>query len=340
MKAHTLTLACMAAALLVCGCGEREGSPSTTRLSYSVFFPPNHVHAILADEWAKEVMRRSDGAVNIDVFTAGMLTKADQCYQGVVSGTSDIGMSCLAYTPGRFPVLEGLDLPLGYPDGVTATRAANAMLAKYGPALREIADVEMLYLHAHGPGVLASRKPVHSLADMGGLKIRATGLSLQIAQALGGAPIAMGQPDAYDALQRGVVAATLCPVETLKGWKQGEVVSFVTESGAIGYTTAMFVAFNKQRWESLPENIRAIIREVSAEFVEKHAAAWNAADEEGAAYVKGLGIETYRLSDEENALWAQKVAPILDDYVSRTEKLGLPGRAFLSDLQALLANAL
>jgi len=51
----------------------------------------------------------------------------------------------------------------------------------------------------------------------------------------------MPQPETYEALQKGVVEATLCPIETLKGWKQGEAISFVTDSSSIGYTTAMFV---------------------------------------------------------------------------------------------------
>ena len=323
--------------MLLCGCSENASSPKI-RLTYSVFFPPTHVHAILADEWAKEVMLRTDGAVEIVVFPAGSLTKPDQCYAGVASGISDIGMSCLAYTRGRFPVLEALDLPVGYPDGVAATRAANAMLEKYRTGLKEIEDTHVLYLHAHGPGIVASRKPVTSLADIRGLKVRATGLSSEIVNALGGAPVAMSQAEAYDSLRKGVVDATFCPIETLKGWKQGEVISSVTEVPAIGYTTAMFVTFNKKSWAGLPENIRAIITEVSAEFVEKHAAAWNAADEEGYEYVKSLGHDILRITDEENVLWAERIAPILDDYVARSEKQGLPGRQFLADLQALLAE--
>ena len=317
----------------ICGCS-RQGT-GTIRLSYSVFFPSTHVHAQLAEEWAREVERRTDNAVKITVYPGGSLTKPDQCYDGVASGMSDIGMSCFAYTRGKFPVLEGLDLPLGYPDGVAATRAANLMLQKYRD-LAEISDTHILYLHAHGPGVLASRKPVRSLSDVRGIKIRATGLSASIASALGGNPLAMSQAETYDALQKRVVESTLCPVETLKGWNQGEVISHVTTAKAIGYTTAMFVTINTRVWEGLPENVRAVIEEVSAEFVEKHGAAWNEADAEGWAFVKELGHEVFALPEEEDAAWAEKIAPILNDYVERTEAKKLPGRAFLDDLQKAL----
>ena len=151
-----------------------EAKPAEAiKLSYSIFFPPTHVQCIAATNWAHEIEKRTGGRVKITIYPAGSLTKADQCYEGVIKGISDLGMSCFAYTRGRFPLLEGLDLPLGYPNGVTATRIANAMIQKYQPA--ELADVKVLYVHAHGPGILASKKPVKSLADLKGLKVRATG---------------------------------------------------------------------------------------------------------------------------------------------------------------------
>lgn len=75
--------------------------------------------------------------------------------------------------------------------------------------------------------------------------------------------VAMAQPDTYEARQKNVVDATLCPIETLKGWKQGEVISSVTDATAVGYTTAMFVAMNKQKWEKLPPMVASSSRACS-----------------------------------------------------------------------------
>ncbi len=332
-----------AVGLLACvgGCSRQDAAvdgaagskAAPIRLTYSVFFPPTHIHAKLAAEWASEVENRSGGKVVVELFPAGSLTKPDQCYQGVLDGISDIGMSCFAYTRGRFPLLEGLDLPLGYPDGVTATRVANEMIAKYRPMLREIADTQVLYVHAHGPGILASKRPVRNLGDVVGLKVRATGLSAKVVESLGGTPVAMSQGETYDALQKGVVDATLCPIETLKGWKQGEVVACITDATAIGYTTAMFVTMNKGRWNSLPESVRAVIDEVSAEWIIRHGEAWNAADEEGRGFAAELGRGFITLPEEEQAVWVSRVSAVLEEYVVRSTQAGLPGEAFLADLR-------
>ena len=231
-------------------------------LSYSIFFPPTHIQCQTADAWAKEIEARTNGRVKIQIHPGGSLTQAPQVYEGVVNGISDIGMSCFAYSRGRFPLLEGLDLPLGYPNGKVATKIATAMVQKYMP--QEVADTHVLYVHAHGPGILASKKPVAKMEDVAGMKIRATGLSAKIVDHIKGTPVGMSQPETYEALQKGVVDATLCPIETLKGWKQGEVITSVTDSSVIGYTTAMFVTMNKAKWDSLPADIQAVFNEVSA----------------------------------------------------------------------------
>ncbi len=308
----------------------------TIKLSYSVFFPPTHIQCQVAESWADEIESRSNGAVEITIYSGGTLTKAPQVYEGVVNGVSDIGMSCFAYTRGRFPLLEALDLPVGYPDGLTATRTANAIIQKYQP--EEISDVKTLYVHAHGPGILASKNAVNRLEDLQGLKVRATGLSSKIVQSLGGAPIGMSQPETYEALQKGVVDATFCPIETLKGWKQGEVIDYVTNSQAIGYTTSMFVVMNKDKWDALPANIQKIFTDVSQEYVDKHGEAWDQADAEGRAFVAQLGKTVIPLPEAEADRWKQAVQPLLDEYVQNTETNGLPGKAVLADIQTLVAG--
>ena len=307
------------------------------KLSYSIFFPPTHVQCIAATNWAEEIRKRTDGRVQITIYPAGSLTKADQCYEGVIKGISDLGMSCFAYTRGRFPLMEGLDLPVGYPNGLTATRVANAMIQKYQPA--ELNDVKVLYVHAHGPGILASKKPVKSLADLKGLKVRATGLSAKVVESLGGTPVAMSQPETYEALSKGVVEATLCPIETLKGWKQGEAIEYVVDSSAVGYTTAMFVVMNKDKWAKLPADVQKVFTDVSQEWIAKHGEAWDQADKAGREFVTELKRQFIQIPEAEQQAWKAAVQPVLDNFVAATKAKNLPGEAFLADLQAAIKQS-
>lgn len=329
-----IPLLCLAA--VVAGSCGGSAPDEKIRLTYSIFFPPAHIQCLTAKDWAEEVEDRTNGKVEITVYPGGALTAADQCYEGVTSGISDIGMSCFAYTRGRFPLLEGLDLPVGYPDGLTATRIANQMIEKYDP--EELADTHVLYVHAHGPGLLASKKKVETLDDMQGLKVRATGLSSKIVETLGGIPVAMTQGETYEALQKGTVDATFCPIETLKGWKQGEVIDYVTDTSPIGYTTTFFVVMNKDKWESLPPDVQQAFTDVSKKYIEEHGKAWDKADREGKEFVLELGKQIMPLSDEQAAAWKAKVQPVLDGYMESMKEKGLPGDRFLGDVQALLVE--
>ncbi|MBP1589109.1 MAG: TRAP transporter substrate-binding protein DctP [Kiritimatiellae bacterium] len=239
---------------------------------------------------------------------------------------------------GRFRLLEALDLPLGWPDGLAATRIATALARKYDPEETRVA--KLLLVHAHGPGILATREPVRTLDDLRNRRIRGTGLSAQIIAKLGATPVGMPQSDTYDALQKGVAEGTFCPVETLKGWRQAETIRFVTDSSEpIGYTTAMFVAMNLNTWNKLPPDIQQIFLDVTDEFIDEHGRAWNQADQDGWELVRSLGREVIPLSDAEKTRWKQAAAPILEDYVRAAEAEGLPGRAFLEDAQRMIAEA-
>ncbi len=305
-----------------------------TTLTYSIFFPATHAQAKAGESWAKEIEKRTGGKVKINIFAGGSLTPADQCFDGVVKGISDIGMSCFAYTRGRLPLLEALDLPMGYPSGMVATLVANDFVKKMNP--KELSDVKVLYLHAHGPGLLHTQKPVHTMADLKGMKIRSTGLSAKIVENLGGVSVAMPQGGTYEALQKGVVQGTLAPMETLKGWKQAQVVKYTTDCTNIGYTTAMFVVMNKNKWDALPKDVQKVFDDVSHEWIAVAGKAWDDADAEGYKYSEELGNKVIKLSAAEAAKWEAAVKPVAENYIKSTESKGLPGKQAVEEVAGLI----
>lgn len=339
LKRMATTLAAVAVGFGLAGCGskEKKAEGPEFKLSYSIFFPPTHIQCKTAQAWADAVRDRTNGRVEIQIHAGGTLTKAPDVYRGVVSGASDLGMSCFAYTSGSFPLLEALDLPLGYPDGATATKAANEIVQKVQP--EELAETKVMYIHAHGPGVLATNKDVRTYENIKGLKIRGTGLSAKIVEALGGVAVGLSQPDTYEALRKGTVDATLCPIETLKGWKQGEVIKSVTDLSAVGYTTSMFVVMNRDTWNKLPADIQDIIEQTNAEWIPKHGEAWDMADQEGYAFISELKHPIYKLSPEDEAKAVAAVQPIIDGYLAKSKEKGLPGQEVLTALQGIIAQA-
>jgi len=308
----------------------------TINLTYSIFFPASHGQAQAAAEWAAAIEQRSAGRVKITIFPGGTLTKADQCYDGVAKGISDLGMSCFSYTRGRFPVMEAADLPLGYPSGLAATRAIDAFYRQLKPA--ELADVKVLYVHAHGPGLLHSKKAVESLEDLRGLKIRSTGLCTKVVEALGAVPVAMPQGATYESLQKGVVEGTFGPIEVLKGWRQAEVVRSTTDCRSIGYTTAMFVVMNLNKWNQLPADLQQIFDETSRQWVDIHGRRWDEVDREGLDFARSLGNRIIDLTPAEALRWQQAVQPVINAYAQQMQPKAIDGNANVALLKELIAR--
>ncbi len=292
-------------------------------LSYSIFFPATHKHTLLATEWAREVEKRTEGKVKINIFPGGTLTAAPSCYDGVVKGISDIGMSVLAYTKGKFPLTEVIDLPLGYTSGLAATRLMNQYYLKFKP--KEFNEVKVLYLHAHGAGILHSKKPVQKLEEVKGMRIRCTGTVTEIVKALGGVPMSMPMGETYDALNRGMVEASMAPMESMEGWKWGEVVKYTTESYGSAYSTGFFVVMNKEKWNALSPDIQKTIEKVNSEWIDKTGKLWDESDKSGKEFSMKLGNKIISLSKEENQRWANAARPVLDEYVKNMKGKGLPG---------------
>jgi len=294
-----------------------------TKLNYSIFFPAPAPQTKVATEWAQEIEKRTGGKVQITMFPGGTLTPAPQCYDGVVKGLSDIGMSVFAYTRGKFPLIEVIDLPLGVKSGLVATKLINDFYNKFKP--KELGEVKVMYLHAHGPGLLHTKKAVNKLEDLKGLKIRCTGLAAKIVQSLGGTPVAMGMGETYDSLSRGVVEGSMAPYEALKTWKWGEVVKFTTENFGSSYSTGFFVVMNKDKWNSLPPDIQKIIDKVNEEWIVKQGSNWDEIEKGGKEASIKLGNKIITLSQEEDWKWQKLVRPLFDDYKNNMKAKGLPG---------------
>jgi TRAP-type transport system periplasmic protein len=306
-----------------------------TTLTYSNFFPPTHVMSKLAESWIAEVEKRTNGEVTFQYFPGATLATGPQNYDAVVSGIADMGMTVMAYTRGRFPVATAIDLPLGYKSGVQATEIANMVLEKFQP--EEFKDTQIMYLHAHGPGLLnTTQKKVSTLEDIKGLKIRTTGASGKIIEALGGSPVGKSMGECYQLLQKNVVDGSLHPIESNFGWKLGEVIKYVTLNYSTAYTTTFAVFMNKGKWNGLSPENQSIIQQINKEWIIKHGQAWDEADEQGVEFVKEKGGDFIELTDEESARWAKIMTPVTDEYIKDVSAKGIDGKAVVDFIKSNL----
>jgi TRAP-type C4-dicarboxylate transport system substrate-binding protein len=294
------------------------------KLNYANFFPPTNWHSVLAQMYCDEINKQTNGAVEITYYPGGTLAAAPKIADAVETGIADIGMSVTAYTMGRFPASELIDLPHNYPNGWTATKSANDYLNKFKPS--EWDTVHLLYFHAHGPStIFTTEKPVRKLEDMKGLVLRSTGIGAKIVEALGGRGHAASQGEAYELMSKGVVDGSYTPREVLKGWKQAEVVKYVTGTYAIGSTAGFFISMNKGKWDALPGSVQRIFTKASEEWIDKHAMVWTAYDKAGIDFFLTFpDRELIELPPDEMAKFVNAAKPALDEYLADRSAKGIP----------------
>jgi TRAP-type transport system periplasmic protein len=301
------------------------------KLRLSVFWPPQHPITKLLDQWGKDIEKATGGRVTITVFASSTLSPPMQVYDNTGRGIVDIGASLLAYSPGRLPLSEVLQQPLGYKSGYQATMVANEYYKKFRP--KEFDDVKVMFLHAAAPGFIFTKSPSKSLADIKGKRIKANAENADIVRNLGAAPVTMPVTETYDGLSRGLVDGCLFPLEALQGFKIAEVVKTVLEDYPMSYATSMYVVMNKAKWNALSSDDQKEIEKLNDDYVQKLGRLWDTLNSNAVTYAKGKGVTFVKVSKEDEAATAQNMKPILNDYVKMTKAKGLPGAEALKFCQ-------
>lgn len=294
-------------------------------LTYSYQFPADYGQSLNIIEWGKTIESLSQGRVKITMYPANTLTPAAQAYDGAVNGVSDLAAAFGSYTPGRFPIMGMLDLPAGH----IMNAAANSLMGmdlynKFKP--KELADTHFLYVSVFMPGaIITANKPVRTMEDLKGMRIRATGIANACVTALGASPVSMTADAVYDALWKNTVDGTVGTPNMLEGWKYGEVSKYTTLAGQAGYCGAYLVVMNNAKWNSLPADIQNIFTTVSNLWAEKSGETWNQMEWHGYNWAKAKGHQFITLDPQEEARWVSAITPVVNDYAKGVDDKGLPG---------------
>ena len=302
------------------------------KLSYAFFAPARSFPGVQMMRWAKVVEKRTHGRVKINTYPGGTLLGAKNMMDGVVSGVADIGCFCPPYMPGRFPLMEAVDLPVGFKSSRVASAVTAELYKKYHPA--SFAKVKVLTMFCCAPGNIMSKVPIKSLKDLKKLEIRGTGISGKYLGAIGATPVAMPMSSVPESLQKGVVKGLISSLEVMKDFNFASLCQYVTIMN--GPTTSFAVVMNKKKWASLPSDVKKVFNDLyyeqcfwTGKYEDQHvkdSIAWSK---------KKYHVEVYKLTAPEYREIDRKVRFMVDNYLAKTKKEGLPGKEFLNDLYSL-----
>ena len=235
-------------------------------LSFTTHDPITSQQTRLQQKWADSIKEKSGGRIEITIFPSGSLASAVDALDAVKTGAADMGWLYTSFFPGQFPIVDAITLPLL---GVeTAPQGTYALwdMYEYSEALRnDLAanGLKMLMLYNNPSNLIGTHsKPVYTVDDMKGLKLRApAGTATEMVKAWGGVPIMMGPGDVYQSLEKGVLDGYVFEYTGIESFKLPEVTKHYTEVRF--YVGPFLVMMNQSKFDSLPEDLRKIIEEES-----------------------------------------------------------------------------
>jgi TRAP-type C4-dicarboxylate transport system substrate-binding protein len=305
----------------------------TYKFRFAQITPAAHpYYSQISEPWAKEIEKRTGGQVEITLYAPGTLANGDVMYSSTVDGITDIGTSSFGWERGRHPLMDAFIYVPGFSSAKAACRVANKAVQQFKP--KELSDTHLLFIHACAPMHIWSKTPIRTIDDFTGLEVRAGGPTGKLVKLLGGTPVSAPQSQVYEMLSKGIVKASISSLDVLKGFRQAEVVSNVTL--AYFHVAPFFVSMNLDRWNSLPPDIQKVFDEVSQEYIDIAGDAWDNGSAAGLQYAKDEGLDIFTLSPEEKARWYSAYAPLREQYIKDMESKGLPGKAFIEEIERLM----
>lgn len=301
-------------------------------LKYANFPPATTFPCVQMERWAREVEKRTNNKVKVQTFPGGTLLAAKNIFDGVIAGTADIGNFAMSYQPGRFPVSEAIDLPIGFTSARAASMALLDLIEKYKP--KEFEQVKVLTAFTCPPADFMTKTPVRSLKDIKGMELRASGTGAEILKRLGAVPVGMPQSEAPEAIQKGVVKGNVSSMEILKDFNFAAYLPYATEANL--FVVSFAVVMNKDRWNSLPDDVKKVMEDLKKEQAEwtgtyvdnhvKEALKWSK---------EKYNHQVFKLPPEDLEEIKRLTRPMIDEYIKRVTAQGLPGKQIVDDVYKL-----
>lgn len=335
---HVLGAAVVAGAALLAGGTAASAQEVTLRIHQ--FLPPQApVPKNFIAPWAEKVEKESGGRIKFELYPSMQLGgKPPELIQQVTDGAVDLVWTVLGYTPGRFPKSEAFELPFMVAGGEKTSMAFQEYYENH--LTDEFPGIKVICVHTHGSGLLHTKTPVNTLADIKGMKLRGpTRVITQMLETLGAVPVGMPVPAVPEAISKGVIDGAVIPWEVTLPLKMSELVSNHTEfTGDRGLYTATFVfAMNQASYDRLPDDLKKVIDDNSGMMAAEWAGrAMDGGDVIGRKVAVEKGNNIIVLDEAETQRWKEAAAGMVDKWIAEMKAKSIDGEALVKDAQALV----
>lgn len=290
--------------------------------------------------WSEKIARESNGRIKIQIFPALQLGgRAADLPQQLEDGVVDLVWTVAGFSPGRFPGTEGVELPF-MATGKSETQSPAAMeFALKHLAAKEYKGIKICSIHTTDGAILHTvNKPVRTLEDMKGMRIRVAGKFIgEAVKAFGGTPVGIPLPGIYEALSRGQVDGMYINWAITLPYKFYEVTKHHTDTTL--FQGNLLTLMRQDAYDKLPDDLKKVIDASSGiERSKELGRIWDSQTQPAKDAMIKNGNNVFSLTSEERARWVAAAKPAYDAWIEDVTKRGYDGKAMFADLQAIVAK--
>ena len=240
---------------------------SKKRVKLGHSFADDHPRAAAMKQFAERLGKETDGAIAVDVYGSSTLGSEEKMLLSTQSGVQDLYMGALSPLSTRKKTLQIFDFPFLFASNAEAAHVLDGPIGRQ--MLDGLADMKLHGLTWSGGAfrnLSNSKRPLNTMADMKGLKIRVMQSPMALASfnAMGMNAVPMAFTEVYPALETGALDGYEHPVVDMYANKMYEVQKYLTITNHV-YTPVALLASARWRGALTPEH-QAIVQRVAEEI--------------------------------------------------------------------------
>ncbi|MCM3668677.1 TRAP transporter substrate-binding protein DctP [Mesobacillus maritimus] len=320
---------------LIAGCGDNQSASSsegdgnsksvTLKLAHQWAGPQNGTgdyRSLLAERFAEEVEKASDGSIKIQVFPANSLVKATEQYDSLNSGAIDMAIWAPFYDAGKVPEFSITLLPGIIQSFDQAWQWKDEEVGKEFNRLLEDNGVKNLVWGWGTMAIATKNKEVISPEDLKGLKIRGAGKDTEkMLSQLGAGITSMASSEIYSALQTNTIDGTLTSFDSFLSYRIYEVVDYFNYTGGNSFLySANPLVISNHAWENkLSSEQQQIIEKVSADLQDWVKETAIESNSETVQVFRDNGVKVHEMTPEESQEWFDAAQPIVEEFAQTSD---------------------
>jgi TRAP-type transport system periplasmic protein len=336
MRSTTFAFGALAGALAL----SSMSAGAQVTLNVNTWVPPtHHLVADVTMPYCADIQQATQGRVKCNLLPKAVVA-APQTFDAVRDGLADLSFTVHGYTPGRFAMTDVVEFPFmgdsAEAVSVAYQRIHDKELAKHD----EHKGVHVLGVFSHGPGqIFNTKRPISSLKDLEGLKIRVGGgVVNEVAKALGTVPMLKPAPESYELLSQGVADGIFFPKEAALSFRLIPLLKHATLVPGGLYNVSFVMMMNQAKWNQISETDRAAINKLSGEALARRAGkGWDAADAKSMNAVREANIPIVTASPQFIAEIKSKTDGLEKAWIDKVKAKGVDGAAVLAALRTEIA---